>query len=75
MPPPDQPVVTVYVTNGTRTSQGPGPGPKTLPAAEASALISHKLAVYGDRPPGDVAAEPATRNYLQVPGHRAAVSN
>ncbi len=50
MPEPDG-LVAVFVTNGTMTSQGPGPGPKSLPAAEASALVSRKLAVYGTQPP------------------------
>ena len=60
---------TVIVTTG------PGPGPKTLPASEATALISHRLAVYGDRAPGDVAPETAIRAYPHLPGHKVAVSN
>jgi hypothetical protein len=48
---PGQQLVTVYLTNAVRTSQGPGPGPKTLPSDEASRLIGSKLAVYGDQPP------------------------
>ena len=43
--------MTVYLTNGTRTSAGPGPGPKQLPSAEANALIRSRLAVFGDQPP------------------------
>ena len=46
-----EPGVAVFVTNGTRTSQGPGPGPKTLPPAEAAALVRDKLAVYGSQAP------------------------
>jgi len=48
--PPDQ-LVDVYLTTAVRTSQGPGPGPKTLPAAEANRLIVRKLAIAGDQPP------------------------
>jgi hypothetical protein len=57
--------VTVYLTNGTRTSQGPGPGPKTLPAGEASALVRLKYAVYGPEPPDAFAGrpEPAVRRF------------
>jgi hypothetical protein len=46
-----EPQVTVYLTNATRTSQGPGPGPKVLPAAEASALVAARLATYGSTAP------------------------
>jgi hypothetical protein len=58
-------VVTVYVVNGTRTSQGPGPGPKELPASEANRLIYAKLAVYGDQPPDGMGGkpEPAVRAF------------
>ena len=41
----------VYLTNATTTSQGAGPGPKTLPRAEAAALVSARLAIWGDQPP------------------------
>jgi hypothetical protein len=44
-------LVAVYLTNGTRTSAGPGPGVKRLPSAEAGALIRARLATYGERPP------------------------
>lgn len=47
----EEPQVTVYLTNGTRTSAGCGPGPVTVPAREANALVNAKLAVYGDTPP------------------------
>jgi hypothetical protein len=43
--------IPVYLVNATRTSAGPGPGPKTLPAGEAAWLCRNKLAIYGDRPP------------------------
>jgi hypothetical protein len=48
-----EPAVQVYLTNATRTSRGPGPGPKRLPAAEAGRLVENRLAVYGSEPPGD----------------------
>jgi hypothetical protein len=48
--------VAVYVTNATRTSAGPGPGPKQLPPAEARALVERKLAVYGSQPPAGFGA-------------------
>ncbi len=50
-------LVPVFVTNAVRTSAGPGPGVRRVPAAEASALVARKHAVFGDRPPhglGDV---------------------
>jgi hypothetical protein len=40
--------VPVFVTNGVRTSDGPGPGHKRLPPQEANWLISMKYAVAGD---------------------------
>jgi len=43
--------VPVFVTNGVRTSDGPGPGVKHVPPAEAGALIAARVAVHGDRPP------------------------
>jgi hypothetical protein len=73
-----EPLVTVYVVNGTCTSADPGPGPKTLPAAEALALIGMKYAVAGDRPPDGMGGtpEPATRAFPAVQGRvRAAQSN
>jgi hypothetical protein len=55
-PPPAQPAATgkpvpVFVLNGTRTSDGPGPGVKHLPPAEAGALVAARIAVHGDKPP------------------------
>ena len=56
VPPPD-PVageddkVACFVLNGTRTSDGPGPGVKRLDPAEAARLIAMKMAVAGDQPP------------------------
>jgi hypothetical protein len=44
-------LVSVYVTNATRTSGGNGPGPVRVPPAEAGALVGDKLAIYGDQPP------------------------
>ena len=74
--PPAEPEVTVYLTNGTRTSQGPGPGPKTLPASEAGALVSMKYAVYGDRNPEAADPEPTTRRFGgPIPPARPAHSN
>jgi hypothetical protein len=70
-----EPVVTIYVVNGVRTSLGPGPGVKRLPASEASALVSAKLAVWGDQPPRDVHPAPVTLTYPDVPVHKAAISN
>jgi hypothetical protein len=46
-----EPVVTVFVTNAVRTSDGPGPGVKRLPPGEAAALVTSRRAVYGDQPP------------------------
>jgi len=62
--PPDQ-LVTVYLTTAVRTSESPGPGPKTLPAAEANALIYRKHAVAGDQPPRGFAGtpEPSVRRF------------
>jgi hypothetical protein len=55
--PPDQ-LVDVYMTVAIRTSAGPGPGHKRLPAREANLLISRKHAVSGTEPP---------RGYLGLP--------
>ncbi len=44
-------LVTVYVTNGVRTSADPGPGVRRLPPAEAAALVGRRHAVYGEQPP------------------------
>ena len=43
--------VAVWLTNATRTSAGPGPGPKLLPASEAGSLVGRRLACFGTRPP------------------------
>lgn len=45
------PLVDVYLTVAVRTSAGPGPGHKRLPAGEASALVANRRAVYGGQPP------------------------
>lgn len=73
---PAEPVMAVYVTNGVRTSQGPGPGPMTLPVSEASALISMKYAVAGSRNPEAANPEPTTRRFgSPPPAPRPAHSN
>src|SRR5437868_7063781 len=59
--------VQVYLTVGVRTSQGPGPGPKTLPASEANALIGMKYAVYGDRAQNEPLPEPTARRFGSPP--------
>jgi hypothetical protein len=64
---PAEPVMTVYVTNGTRTSQGPGPGPKTLPVSEANALIGMRFAVPGSRNPEASNPEPVVRRFGSLP--------
>jgi hypothetical protein len=48
----------VFLIVGVRTSQGPGLGPKRLPASEANLLVSRKHAVHGDRPPWSYAGQP-----------------
>jgi hypothetical protein len=49
--PADGPLVPVFVSVAVRTTAGPGPGVKLVPPAEASRLVSAKLAVHGERPP------------------------
>jgi hypothetical protein len=44
-------LVAVFVTTGVATSDGPGPGGRRLPRAEAGRLVSARLAVHGERPP------------------------
>lgn len=65
--PPAEPEVTIYLTVGVRTSQGPGPGVKTLPVSEANALISMKYAVAGSRNPEVANPEPVTRRFGSLP--------
>jgi hypothetical protein len=68
--------MAVYVTNAVRTSQGPGPGPKTLPISEANALISFKYAVAGSRNPEAADPEPLARTFGgPIPPARPAHSN
>ena len=70
------PLITVFLTNAVRTSRGPGPGVKCLPAGEASALCAMKYAVYGSRDPSEpTGPEPTTRRFGSVPQRRAAQSN
>lgn len=73
-PQPPEPVVTIYLTNAVRTSQGPGPGVKRLPASGANALCAMKYTVYSDREPGP-APEPVVRAFPHVPPRKAAQSN
>ena len=74
--PPAEPEVTIYLVVGVRTSQGPGPGVKTLPASEAGALVGMKYAVYGDRNPEAADPEPTTRRFGgPIPNPRPAHSN
>ena len=66
----------VYVTNGVRTSQGPGPGPMVLPVSEANALIFFKYAVAGSRNPAEATGpEPVARRFGSPPARRPAQSN
>lgn len=54
VPPPDRgggELVPVFLLVGVRTSDGPGPGVKHLPPAEAGSLVSRRLAVHGETPP------------------------
>jgi hypothetical protein len=43
--------VPVFLVVAVRTSDGPGPGAKLLPPAEAASLVGRKLAVAGFTPP------------------------
>ena len=43
--------MAVFVTTGVATSDGPGPGVRRLPRAEAGRLVSARLAVHGEHPP------------------------
>lgn len=71
-----EPEVTIYVTVGVRTSQGPGPGVKVLPASEAGRLVGMKYAVYGARNPEAADPEPTHRTFGgPVPPARPAHSN
>jgi hypothetical protein len=54
--------VPVYLVNGTRTSQGPGPGLKYLPSPEANALVRAKLAVAGTTRPGGMRTAASPRH-------------
>jgi len=56
---PDGGLVQIYLTNAIRTSQGPGPGAKTLPRLEAARLVGARFAVYGAEPPASYLGEPA----------------
>ena len=71
---PAEPLVTIYLTNAVRTSQGPRPGIKNLPASEASALVGMKYAVPGTRNPEAADPEPVVKPFPHVPGRRVAQS-
>lgn len=43
--------VSVFVTTAVRTSDGPGPGHKRVPAGEAARLVGDRRACYGSQPP------------------------
>jgi hypothetical protein len=51
-------LVTIYMTSAVRTSAGPGPGVRTLPAHEANLLVARRFAVHGDQPPRSFVGEP-----------------
>jgi hypothetical protein len=73
-----EPQMTIYLSVGVRTSQGPGPGVKTLPASEALSLVSAKYAVAGTSPPDGMGGqpEPSARPFPAAQGRvRAAQSN
>jgi len=72
---PAEPLVTIFLTNGVRTSAGPGPGVKTLPASEAGAIVSMKYAAYGDRDPAAGFPEPVDKPFGSLPPRRPAQSN
>jgi hypothetical protein len=55
---PEPQLADVYLTNGTSTSAGPGPGHKRLPQAEAALLVHRKLAVAGTEPPRSFLGHP-----------------
>lgn len=59
--------MTIYLVSAVRTSRGPGPGVKTLPASEASALVGMKYAVYGSRAPNEPNPEPTVRRFGSAP--------
>ncbi len=79
---PGPQLVAVFVVNGTRTSQGPGPGPLKLPPLEAGALVRQRLAIYGSKPPNvpdpEPVAKPFTGTHDPFPpraGTRSGISN
>ncbi len=60
---PGPQLMPFYVLNGTRTSQGPGPGAKQLSPLEGNALVRQRLAVPGDRAPGAADPEPTAKPF------------
>lgn len=74
--PEPEPLMQIFVLNGTRTSAGPGPGPMQLPASECSRLLSMKMAVPGSRAPEAADPEPLVRTFGgPIPPARPAHSN
>jgi hypothetical protein len=53
-----EPLADVYLTSAIRTSQGPGPGHKRLPASEAARLVARKYATAGTEPPRSFLGHP-----------------
>jgi hypothetical protein len=47
----DDGTVAVFMTTAVRTSDGPGPGVRHVPAAEAARLIQMRHAVSGETAP------------------------
>jgi hypothetical protein len=54
------PLVWVYLSNGTGTSGGNGPGPVQVPPDEAAFFVGERLAVYGSIPPTGYAGNGVT---------------
>ena len=52
-------LVSVYVTHGTRTLAGTGPGVVRVPPDEAGRLVAAKLPIHRSRPPRGLLGDPA----------------
>jgi hypothetical protein len=52
-------LVSVFLTTAVRTSAGPGPGHRQLPATEAGRLVGERYAVYGSTAPDSATHLPA----------------
>ena len=67
---PEQPLTTVYVVNGTRTSAGPGPGVQKLPPRRQAGWFTPSWPAPGDQPPrnfpgdGQPGAAPPAREFI-----------